>query len=81
MNISKPFEIQKTFKKRAMLPDVIDSFMLETGKRNQSIFYSLFVFFGKLSSGIGNILASLVLEYKKIDKPCSNFRKKFQVNQ
>ena len=51
-----------------MLPDVIDSFMLETGERNESIFYSFFVFFGKLSSGIGNLLTSLVLEYKKIDK-------------
>ncbi len=45
-----------------MLPDVIDSFMLETGERNESIFYSLFVFFGKFASGIGNSLTSLVLE-------------------
>ncbi len=45
-----------------MLPDVIDNFMLETGERNEAIFYSIFVFFGKISIGIGATLTNLVLE-------------------
>jgi Na+/melibiose symporter-like transporter len=45
-----------------MLPDVIDNYMLETSEQNEEIFYSIFVFFGKISTGIGTSLTSLALE-------------------
>jgi Na+/melibiose symporter-like transporter len=48
-----------------MLPDVIDEFMIKTGERNESIFYSFYVFFNKLSAGVAVALSTLVLEYKK----------------
>jgi Na+/melibiose symporter-like transporter len=47
-----------------MLPDVIDEFMIKTGERNESIFYSFYVFFNKLSVGVAVGLSTLVLEYK-----------------
>ena len=50
--------------KRSMLPDVIDEFMIKTGERNESIFYSFYVFFNKLSVGVAVGLSTLVLEYK-----------------
>ena len=45
-----------------MLPDVIDEFMIKTGERNESIFYSFYVFFNKLSVGLAVGLSTLVLE-------------------
>jgi Na+/melibiose symporter-like transporter len=48
-----------------MLPDVIDEFMIKTGERNESIFYSFYVFFNKLSVGVAVGLSTLVLEYGK----------------
>ena len=45
-----------------MLPDVIDNYMLETSERNEEIFYSIFVLFGKISTGIGSSLTILALE-------------------
>jgi Na+/melibiose symporter-like transporter len=47
-----------------MLPDVIDEYMVKTGERHESIFYSFFVFFTKLSSGVAVGISTLVLEYK-----------------
>lgn len=46
----------------SMLPDVIDEFMVKTNTRKEYIFYSLFVFFNKLSSGIALALSSAFLE-------------------
>ena len=48
-----------------MLPDVIDEFMIENGERKESIFYSFFVFFTKLSTGFAIAITSLILEYAK----------------
>ncbi|XP_052777772.1 uncharacterized protein LOC128215088 [Mya arenaria] len=45
----------------SMLPDVIDKFYLEHGTRKESIFYSFYVFFNKLSVGVGLGLSQLVL--------------------
>ena len=44
-----------------MLPDVIDEFVLKYGTRKDSIFYSFYVFFNKLSIGIGLGLSQAVL--------------------
>ena len=46
-----------------MLPDVIDEFAICTGEQKESIFYSFFVFFNKLASGIAISLSALILEY------------------
>ena len=46
-----------------MLPDVIDEFMIKTGERKESIFYSFFVFFTKLSAGVAIAISTLILEY------------------
>jgi Na+/melibiose symporter-like transporter len=46
-----------------MLPDVIDEFMIKTGERKESIFYSFFVFFTKLSAGVAIAVSTLILEY------------------
>ena len=48
----------------SMLPDVIDEFMIKTGERKESIFYSFYVFFTKLSAGLAVSASALVLEYK-----------------
>jgi Na+/melibiose symporter-like transporter len=45
-----------------MLPDVIDEFMLKTGTRRESIFYSFYVFFTKLSAGVAVALSTAFLE-------------------
>jgi Na+/melibiose symporter-like transporter len=45
-----------------MLPDVIDEFLIKTGERKDSIFYSFFVFFTKLSGGFSVAITSLILE-------------------
>lgn len=47
----------------SMLPDVIDEYMIRTGDRKESIFYSFFVFFAKFSSGISAAFSQLFLEY------------------
>lgn len=46
-----------------MLPDVIDEFMIKTGERKEPIFYSFYVFFTKLASGVAVAASALVLEY------------------
>lgn len=46
----------------SMLPDVIDDFMIKTGERKESIFYSFYVFFTKLSSGLAVSTSALILE-------------------
>lgn len=46
----------------SMLPDVIDEFMIKTGERKESIFYSFYVFFTKLSAGLAVSASALVLE-------------------
>lgn len=45
-----------------MLPDVIDEFMIKHGERKESIFYSFYVFFTKMSSGAAIAVSTLVLE-------------------
>lgn len=49
----------------SMLPDVIDEFMIKTGERKESIFYSFYVFFTKLSAGLAVSASALVLEFVK----------------
>ena len=51
------------FNLRSMLPDVIDEFALVNGERNESIFYSFFEFFSKLSGALATAITSLILEY------------------
>lgn len=46
-----------------MLPDVIDEFMIKTGERSESIFYSFFEFFKKLSYTLSVAMSILVLEF------------------
>lgn len=46
-----------------MLPDVIDEHMVKTGTKRESVFYSFFVFFTKLSTGVGLGLSTAFLEY------------------
>ena len=46
----------------SMLPDVIDEFMIKTGTRRESIFYSFYVFFTKLSSGVAVAVSTAFLE-------------------
>ncbi|KAL4236651.1 Major facilitator superfamily [Mactra antiquata] len=45
----------------SMLPDVIDEFFLKYGTRKESIFYSFYVFFNKLSIGVGLGISQAVL--------------------
>ncbi|XP_052256460.1 uncharacterized protein LOC127861822 [Dreissena polymorpha] len=45
----------------SMLPDVIDEFYLQHGTRKESIFYSFYVFFNKLSMGVGLGISQAVL--------------------
>ena len=47
----------------SMLPDVIDDFMLKTGTRRESVFYSFYVFFTKLASGLAVSASTAFLEY------------------
>lgn len=44
-----------------MLPDVIDEFMVKTGTRRESIFYSFYVFFTKLAAGVAVALSAAFL--------------------
>ena len=46
----------------SMLPDVIDEFMLKTGQRKEPIFYSFYVFFTKLATGLAIAVSQIVLE-------------------
>lgn len=60
----------------SMLPDVLDEFMLQTGTRQDAIFYSFYVFFSKLAVGVGLGLSQLALGvggYKtgECDQPAS----------
>ena len=45
-----------------MLPDVIDEFMIKTGTRHESIFYSFYVFFTKLTAGVAVAVSTAFLE-------------------
>ncbi|KAH3698300.1 hypothetical protein DPMN_085819, partial [Dreissena polymorpha] len=45
----------------SMLPDVIGEFYLQHGTRKESIFYSFYVFFNKLSMGVGLGISQAVL--------------------
>ena len=45
-----------------MLPDVIDDFMIKTGERKESIFYSFYVFFTKFASGTSVSFSFLLLK-------------------
>ncbi|ESP05216.1 hypothetical protein LOTGIDRAFT_102436, partial [Lottia gigantea] len=45
----------------SVLPDVLDLFMLETHTRKDAMFYSFYVFFNKLASGIGLALSQVAL--------------------
>lgn len=45
----------------SMLPDVIDAHMLQYGCRNESAFYSFYVFFNKFAAGISLGLSMIVL--------------------
>lgn len=47
----------------SMLPDVIDEFVLKYGTRKESIFYSFYVFFSKLSIGVGLGISQAVLAF------------------
>ena len=47
---------------RSMLPDVLDEFMLQTGTRQDAIFYSFYVFFSKLAVGVGLGISQFALE-------------------
>lgn len=46
----------------SMLPDVLDEFMLQTGTRQDAIFYSFYVFYSKLAAGVGLGISQLALE-------------------
>eukprot|EP00730_Choanoeca_flexa_P001289 TRINITY_DN10569_c0_g1_i2.p1 TRINITY_DN10569_c0_g1~~TRINITY_DN10569_c0_g1_i2.p1 ORF type:complete len:561 (+),score=129.85 TRINITY_DN10569_c0_g1_i2:83-1765(+) len=47
----------------AMLPDVIDESQLNTGQRNEAVFYSFFVFFQKFGSGVAIAASTLAIQY------------------
>jgi Na+/melibiose symporter-like transporter len=46
----------------SMLPDVIDEYMILTGSRKESIFYSFYVFFTKLGVGLAVAISTAFLE-------------------
>ena len=46
----------------SMIPDVIDEFMIKTGERKESVFYSFFVFFTKMATGVAAGVSQLALE-------------------
>jgi Na+/melibiose symporter-like transporter len=46
----------------SMIPDVIDEFMINKGERKESVFYSFFVFFTKMASGVAAGASALALE-------------------
>ena len=45
-------------------PDVIDDFMIKTGTRRESIFYSFYVFFMKISAGVAIAVTNIILEFE-----------------
>ena len=45
-----------------MLPDTVDASELLTGARHEGLFFSLFVFFGKLAAGIGLGATNFILD-------------------
>ncbi|NXU61466.1 MFS2B protein, partial [Horornis vulcanius] len=53
------------FTSRSMLPDVVDNFRLQNphGKGHETIFYSSYVFFTKMSAGIGLGISAAGLEF------------------
>lgn len=51
----------------SMLPDVIDDFMIKTGARHESIFYSFYVFFTKLTAGVAVAVSTAFLELSNYD--------------
>ena len=46
----------------SMLPDVIDEFALLKNQRKEAIFYSFYVFFTKLATGLAIAFSQIVLE-------------------
>ena len=50
------------FYSRSVLPDVLDLYMLEKKKRHDALFYSFYVFFNKLASGIALAASQIALE-------------------
>lgn len=53
----------------SMLPDVIELAELNTGDRNEGIFYSMFAFFQKVGVGVGLALSSYSLGWAGYVKP------------
>ncbi|RUS77666.1 hypothetical protein EGW08_014563, partial [Elysia chlorotica] len=47
----------------SVLPDVLDLYMLEKKKRHDALFYSFYVFFNKLASGIALAASQIALEF------------------
>jgi Na+/melibiose symporter-like transporter len=47
----------------SMLADIADQHQLETGRRQEGIFYSARQFFAKASNGLAHVLGSLALDY------------------
>ncbi|KAI8774071.1 sodium-dependent lysophosphatidylcholine symporter 1-B [Biomphalaria glabrata] len=47
----------------SVLPDVLDLYMLEKGLRHDALFYSFYVFFNKLASGVALAVSQLALEF------------------
>ncbi|KAH9523422.1 Sodium-dependent lysophosphatidylcholine symporter 1-B [Bulinus truncatus] len=47
----------------SVLPDVLDLYMLEKGLRHDALFYSFYVFFNKLASGVALAASQLALEF------------------
>src|SRR6185436_5570304 len=44
------------------LADVADEYELDTGKRQEGVFYSSRILFGKLTSGFGHIVAGVAMD-------------------
>ena len=51
----------------SMIPDVIDEFMINTGERKESIFYSFYVFFTKMASGLAVAVSTIVIDNSYVD--------------
>ena len=45
----------------SMLPDVIDAHFRKTGKKIDTLFYSFYVFFNKLATGVALAVSQLLL--------------------
>ena len=48
---------------RSVLPDVLDLFMLETGIRQDALFYAFYVFFNKMAVGLALAFSQIALGY------------------